>query len=200
MVSLPSVTRLFYIGTWNFALCDQGHLPDDAGGLKLKILPAEQVDGVALVNELIAAGRLQRIEITDGRSFLWIPKFSEWQTADTRNKPRCPVCRDASKPSETHMGFEENSREHANPSQRGGEGKGSESRGGEAPPRRCPKHIEDPDPPPCGACKEARLKADAWDQAHEPGTSIPTREPVECAMHPGYPPGRACTRCQEGEA
>ena len=29
------------------------------------------------------------------------------------------------------------------------------------PPQRCPKHIEDPDPPPCGACADARRTAEA---------------------------------------
>jgi hypothetical protein len=30
------------------------------------------------------------------------------------------------------------------------------------PPRRCPRHLDNPDPPPCGPCAEARKTADAW--------------------------------------
>jgi len=32
------------------------------------------------------------------------------------------------------------------------------------PPRRCKKHLHDPDPPSCGGCKEARLAHEQWQQ------------------------------------
>lgn len=31
------------------------------------------------------------------------------------------------------------------------------------PPRECPDHIGDPDPPPCGACADARRRRERWD-------------------------------------
>lgn len=31
-----------------------------------------------------------------------------------------------------------------------------------APPPRCPKHLNDADPPPCRACRDARQAAEAW--------------------------------------
>ncbi|WP_378736006.1 hypothetical protein [Nocardia brasiliensis] len=34
------------------------------------------------------------------------------------------------------------------------------------PPRRCPQHREEPSPPPCRACGEARKARDAWERAH----------------------------------
>jgi hypothetical protein len=33
------------------------------------------------------------------------------------------------------------------------------------PPRRCPKHIDHDDPPPCGACAETRRANDTWNLA-----------------------------------
>jgi hypothetical protein len=33
------------------------------------------------------------------------------------------------------------------------------------PPRRCPKHEDADDPPPCGACADARRANDAWNLA-----------------------------------
>lgn len=92
VVRLGPWARLFYVGTWNFALCDQGHLPDDPMGLKLKILPADPVDADQLVDELVAAGRLVRRQTTDGRRFLHIRRFSDHQKLDTRWNTKCPYC------------------------------------------------------------------------------------------------------------
>jgi len=33
----------------------------------------------------------------------------------------------------------------------------------EPPPAKCPAHLEDPYPPPCGQCAESRKNRDAWD-------------------------------------
>jgi hypothetical protein len=33
------------------------------------------------------------------------------------------------------------------------------------PPPRCPDHLNDPDPPRCGRCADARKAREAWDQA-----------------------------------
>lgn len=34
------------------------------------------------------------------------------------------------------------------------------------PAERCPKHADDPEPPPCGQCADARRAAETWDIAH----------------------------------
>lgn len=91
ITQLSFEARLFYIGTWNFALCDAGHLPDDPEGLRLKILPADDVDPFALVAELLGKGRLKRVAVGD-RTFLWIPRLSDHQKVDGRWNPRCPAC------------------------------------------------------------------------------------------------------------
>lgn len=93
IIGLTPFARLFYIGLWNFALCDEGHLPDDALGLKLKVLPADPVDASDLLDELLTAGRLVRLEAADAEGYLHIPTFSSYQKADTRWNSRCPVCR-----------------------------------------------------------------------------------------------------------
>lgn len=92
MVDLSIAARLFYIGTWNFSLCDRGHLPDDAVGLKLKILPADEIDAGSLVNELLAKGRLVRRRSVDGRSYLFNPRLGDHQKTDARWQSRCPHC------------------------------------------------------------------------------------------------------------
>lgn len=92
MVQLSPYARLFYIGTWNFALCDRGHLADDANGLKLKILPADPVDATELMNELLARGRLERRTMRGGRTYLFIPRLAEHQKVDARWASRCPFC------------------------------------------------------------------------------------------------------------
>jgi hypothetical protein len=92
MVKLSPYARLFYMGMWNFSLCERGHLPDDAEDLKLKILPADPVDGDDLLAELLKLGRIQRRQTPDGQTFLLMPKLTEHQKADPRWKPRCPYC------------------------------------------------------------------------------------------------------------
>lgn len=92
MVKLSAYARLFYMGMWNFALCDRGHLPDDAEELKLKILPADDVDPDALLAELIEADRVRRYTTPDGETFLWAWKLGQHQKIDGRWQPRCPYC------------------------------------------------------------------------------------------------------------
>jgi hypothetical protein len=92
MVSCQPLARLFYVGMWNFAHCDKGHLDDDAMGLKLKILPADQVDPDELLGELLANGRVVRIRADNGKTFLFIPTFEGYQKIDPRWKTRCPAC------------------------------------------------------------------------------------------------------------
>jgi hypothetical protein len=92
MIGLSFAARLFYIGTWNFSLCDRGHLPDDPMGLKLKILPADDVDPIALLGELLVRGRLVRRRAPDGRTYLFNPRLGEHQKTDARWTSRCPHC------------------------------------------------------------------------------------------------------------
>ena len=92
MVKLSPYARLFFMGMWSFALCDHGHLPDDAEELKLKILPADPVDPDELVAELIKLDRVRRMVTDDGRTFLWVVRLDNHQKVDSRWVTRCPYC------------------------------------------------------------------------------------------------------------
>lgn len=92
MVDLSRDARLFYIGTWNFAICDSGHLHDDPRGLKLKIFPGDDVDVTALLQELVSAGRIVRRTQPDGKTYLHITRLANHQKVDSRWAGRCPYC------------------------------------------------------------------------------------------------------------
>lgn len=87
IVALGFVTRLFYIGAWNFA-DDQGCLPDNPAELKMQIFPADTIDVTPLIEELVQSGRLVRWETTDGDRILEIAHFREHQKIDHPAKPR----------------------------------------------------------------------------------------------------------------
>lgn len=198
IISLPYETRLFYIGMWNHA-CDRGHLSDDPFGLKLKIMPADPIDGADLIQQLVQAGRVRRMTIEDGRGYLVIPRFSDHQRVDTRWNSRCPVCAhlDSQELTETHASSGGNSRTQREG--KGGEGKGR--KGGEtadAPPLYCPKHPEGTDAP-CRACGDYRRARHAWEQEQRTKPTLTPRREATCSIHAEYP--LPCDRCaaEEGE-
>lgn len=180
IIRLPFEVRLFYIGMWNFA-CDRGHVEDDPFGLKLKILPADAVDGDSLVQQLVDSGRVERLDV-GGRSFLSIPRFNDHQRVDTRWKSRCPACShiDSQDPSETHVSSRETHGIETKP-HAGGEGRGKERIGGEgedvdAPPAtKCRKHDGWDHHENCRTCGEDRKTHESWkqSQARKPRPVIP---------------------------
>lgn len=196
IIPLSPFARLFYIGTWNFAYCDQGHLPDDAMGLKLKILPADPVDADELLKEVMGRGRIVRI-VVDGKTFLQVPTLVNWQssTTDNRYKSRCPVCKLLETP-QTSAGV---SRDLGNSANNSVKGRGGELRGvevkGEAPPRKCPEHIHVRFAPKCGACKEARLEHEQWVKDHPPATKSGIVTPTNICPKHEYP--LPCPRCAD---
>lgn len=115
MVQLSPYARLLYIGMWNFALCDEGHLEDDPVRLKLQILPMDNVEIGSLLDELFDLNRLVRIQSKDGKTYLHIPTMKSQQKGDPRWKSRCPACKDAgigsTKLSETQESFGETRRD-----------------------------------------------------------------------------------------
>lgn len=116
IIGLSPFARLMYIGLWNFAYCDKGHLPDEALGLKLKILPNDQIDPRQVMAELEAAGRVARVEAPNGKTFLVMPSFEKHQKKDERWKTRCPACAlgDSLKLTETQTSFDEPAETHQN--------------------------------------------------------------------------------------
>ena len=123
VMDLSPYARLLFIGSWNFAMCDFGHLQDDPRRLKMQVLPADDVDGAELVDEIVTKGRMVRIE-ADGRTFLLIKRFTDHQKTEKRWTPRCPVC--ASEPRPTSPNLSETPPTSA-PERKGEERKGKGS-------------------------------------------------------------------------
>lgn len=86
-VGLSPFARLLFIGTWNQA-DDYGVLKDDPAELKLQILPGDNVDTYALVDELVSRKMLLRKVAPDGTQVLVIRTFSTHQKIDTRSPGR----------------------------------------------------------------------------------------------------------------
>src|SRR6187549_3547836 len=84
IIKLGPWARLLYIGSWNFAICEVGHLDDDAMALKLKVLPADPIDADEVLEEIVAAGRIVRKTLPDGRTYLVIPRLPNHQKTETR--------------------------------------------------------------------------------------------------------------------
>jgi hypothetical protein len=63
-----------------------------------------------------------------------------------------------------------------------------------APPRHCPKHINNPTDRPCGPCGDARRAHDTWDREHPKITPVP---PAYTRDHtPGPSPASPETRAR----
>ena len=78
IVDLSPFARLLFIGMWNFA-DDEGYLWDQPKTLKLKILPADDLDPAALIEELVTGGLLERMVDPEGKRALRIRGFQKHQ-------------------------------------------------------------------------------------------------------------------------
>jgi hypothetical protein len=92
IVVLSPFARLLFIGLWNFADCDNGHLEDDPAAIKRLILPDDDVSAEDLLQELVDAGRVARVQTVGGRKYLHVIRLAHHQKVDSRWSPRCPVC------------------------------------------------------------------------------------------------------------
>jgi hypothetical protein len=144
VVRVSREARLLFIGTWNFADCDAGHLEEDALSLKMKIFPADNLDVEPLLDELVRIGLLERFEF-EGLSYLNIPGLRAHQRTDSRWVPRCRVCQanrdtktspepaesreDSPDLTETHASSPELTEPHASRGGKGEERWGEERRG-----------------------------------------------------------------------
>lgn len=94
IVDLSIPARLLFIGLWNYA-CDNGHLDDKPKQIKMRILPADDVNVGELLDELEAHSRINRKGGT-----ITIPKFAAHQRPHKRwwttcDKPGCVIPPDA---------------------------------------------------------------------------------------------------------
>lgn len=87
VVDLDPLTRLFFIGCWNFA-DDYGYILDKPRQLQLQVLPAEKCDAQMLVKELVHAGLLDRYPMKDGGFALHIRNWEKHQKVDKRTESR----------------------------------------------------------------------------------------------------------------
>src|SRR5574343_1467417 len=89
IVELSPWARLFYIGLWNFA-DDNGVLECKPKQLKMRIFPADDVDVVGLINELVAQGLIEVYEI-DGDRFIICRNMRKHQYIDSPRKSNLPI-------------------------------------------------------------------------------------------------------------
>lgn len=88
IVELTLPARLLFVGLWNYA-CDNGHLQDKSRQIKMRILPADDVNVAELLRELESHDRIQRHE-----GWITIPNFTKHQRPDKRYFQTCdaPDC------------------------------------------------------------------------------------------------------------
>jgi len=90
IVQLPFEARLLFIGLWNFA-DDDGYVVEEPERIRLQVLPSDRVDCEILLDLLVAASLLDRMELADGRTVLHIPKFAVHQKISHRTPTKLPV-------------------------------------------------------------------------------------------------------------
>jgi translation initiation factor IF-1 len=82
IIDLSLAARLLFIGLWTQA-DRRGRLLDEPRRLKIRLMPGDDVDVNAILNELVHAGVLVRYEV-EGRKLLWIRNFERHQQPHVR--------------------------------------------------------------------------------------------------------------------
>lgn len=88
IVELKVMTRLFFIGLWNF-VDDEGRCKYSPKRLKLQILPADNADVEKLCAELRRASLINIYSLND-KEYLEICNFNQHQKIDKRTKSKIP--------------------------------------------------------------------------------------------------------------
>lgn len=65
----------------------------------------------------------------------------------------------------------------------------------QAPPPRCQKHLDNPDPPPCGPCADARRTRDAWDREQATAAAAAQSEAARHRAGAARAEIEACDQC-----
>jgi hypothetical protein len=116
VVRVSRDARLLFIGLWNFADCDAGHVEADPFALRMKIFPADDVNIEPLLEELIGVGLIEVYDSNVGRFYL-IPGLRAHQRTESRWVPRCRVCKAKRSDSLSLSEPRRNSREFSEPLQ-----------------------------------------------------------------------------------
>lgn len=87
VVACSMAARLFFIGCWNHA-DDYGVLKDEPDRIRLQVMPADDVDACAIVDELVERRLLVRMVTPDGTQVLVVRTFLIHQKIDRRSVGR----------------------------------------------------------------------------------------------------------------
>jgi hypothetical protein len=166
---LPLRARLTWIGLWT-QCDDSGRAKDNARLIKADIWP---LDGVTLrdieedLETLAGHGRIVRYEV-DGRRYLEIVNWGDHQAIQKPTQSKLPSPSEGRIHSGTPPVALPDTAEMPT-AWKGREGNGEEGTRATAepppePPLRCPKHLDDPAPPPCGPCGDARRTRERWER------------------------------------
>lgn len=86
VVDMGPITRLLFIGLWNFA-DDQGYIDDKPRRIKMQVFPGDDFDVEPLLDELVAAGLLVRYDSPVG-PVLHVRNWDKHQKVDRASSPR----------------------------------------------------------------------------------------------------------------
>lgn len=102
-------------------------------------------------------GPVCRYEV-DGQQYIHCVNWPEHQKPNRPTPSRLPAC-------PTHDELTETLTDPLNGSSVSGGGEQGRRGEGEGEPSspRCPQHVDNSNPPPCGRCKEARIARERWD-------------------------------------
>lgn len=150
--------RLTWVGLWT--QCDDaGRTKDNVKLIKADVWPLDDVslrDVEDDLVELAAHGRIVRYE-ADGKQYLQITNWHHQRI----QKPTPSVIPPPTGTTPSDSGSSPVGVSDSYPLEgKGGEGKGGDARARASPPA-CPKHANNPNPPPCGPCADARRAAAA---------------------------------------
>lgn len=84
LAELPTETRLLFIGLWTLA-DREGRLEDRPRQIKMELFPADAFDVGSMLDQLQAAGFLNRYEV-DGRRFIEVENFIKHQDPHYKEK------------------------------------------------------------------------------------------------------------------
>jgi hypothetical protein len=132
IVELSAYARLLFIGMWNFA-DDGGNMPASYKSIKLQVLPADDVDVVALVNELKAANLIKEYTVED-KTYLNITGWRHQKIDHPSYK--FPKIGETSLNTREHSRTIANNRKSSPPEGKGREGNGKEGIEETFPPAR----------------------------------------------------------------
>jgi hypothetical protein len=180
--ALPLRARLTWIGLWTH--CDDaGRTKDNVKLIKADVWPLDDVslrDVEDDLSTLAAHGRIVRYEV-GGQRYLEITNWRDHQRIDKPSPSRLPPAPETTTINSTNGPGTLPDTSGSPPAGKGGERKGGEGRGRvraretpppatpdtdpptPEPPPRCAEHLDNPNPPPCGPCADARRNHATWD-------------------------------------